>query len=81
MGLFKTRPNRKVGFKIAWGHYRVGDVIEPAGTLRSFLIDNGYAVAVPPETEIGPGRFAPAPGAGASARRRRRALNRQMAAE
>lgn len=47
------RPNRKVRIVLAWGHYRVGDVIEPAGTFRSELVRNGYAVTVPAETPLG----------------------------
>ncbi len=37
---------RKVRFKLAWQNYRVGDVIEPNGTLRDWLISNGFAELV-----------------------------------
>ncbi len=40
---------RKVRFKVAWQTYRVGDVIEPNGTLRDWLIDNGYVVPLDDE--------------------------------
>jgi len=33
---------KKVRFKLAWQNYRVGDVIEPNGTLRDWLVANGY---------------------------------------
>jgi hypothetical protein len=36
----------KVRFKLAWSTYRVGDVIQPPGTLRQFLVCNGYADVV-----------------------------------
>lgn len=36
--------NRKVRFILSWQTYRVGDVIEPNGTLRDWLINNGYCV-------------------------------------
>jgi len=32
-----------VRFKLAWQDYRVGDVIQPSGTLRDWLVGNGYA--------------------------------------
>lgn len=34
--------DRRVRFVLAWQAYRVGDVIEPPGTLRQWLIDRGY---------------------------------------
>jgi hypothetical protein len=34
---------KKVRFKSAWQGYRVGDEITPNGTLRDWLISNGYA--------------------------------------
>lgn len=33
---------KPVRFKVAWQTYRVGDVIKPAGLLRSWLLANGY---------------------------------------
>ena len=38
--------NGKVRFKLAWKNYRVGDVITPNGTLRNFLMANGFVVPV-----------------------------------
>lgn len=38
---------RAVRFKLAWQHYRVGDVFVPNGTLRDWLIGNGYAELLP----------------------------------
>lgn len=32
----------KVRFKIAWQNYRVGDEITPNGTLRDWLLNQGY---------------------------------------
>jgi len=37
---------KKVRFKLAWQNYRVGDEITPNGTLRDFLVGNGFAVIV-----------------------------------
>jgi hypothetical protein len=34
---------KKVRFKVAWGNYRVGDEITPNGTLRDWLVGQGYA--------------------------------------
>lgn len=34
---------RKVRFKLAWQTYRIGDEIMPNGTLRDFLVGNGFA--------------------------------------
>lgn len=42
---------QKVRFKVAWQGYRVGAVIMPNGTLRDWLIGNGYAEPVSGETE------------------------------
>lgn len=33
---------KKVRFKLAWQAYRVGDEIVPTGTLRDWLVANGY---------------------------------------
>lgn len=33
---------KKGRFKLAWQNYRVGDIIEPNGTLRDWLKDRGY---------------------------------------
>ena len=37
---------KKVRFILAWQTYRVGDVITPNGTLRDWLIGNGYCKLV-----------------------------------
>lgn len=37
---------KKVKFKVAWQSYRVGDEITPNGTLRQWLVENGYADVV-----------------------------------
>jgi hypothetical protein len=34
-------------FKLAWQNYRVGDTITPNGTLRDWLIGNGYCELLP----------------------------------
>ena len=36
----------KVRFKLAWGNYRAGDVIEPPAMLRGWLVSNGYVEPV-----------------------------------
>lgn len=41
----------KVRFRLAWQNYRVGDVIQPTGTLRGWLLANGY---VEPVVEAAP---------------------------
>lgn len=33
---------KKVKFKVAWQSYRVGDEITPNGTLRDWLVDQGF---------------------------------------
>lgn len=33
---------KKCRFKLAWQNYRVGDIIQPAGALRDWLVCNGY---------------------------------------
>jgi len=33
---------KKVRFKLAWQTYRVGDEITPNGSLRDWLVSNGY---------------------------------------
>lgn len=38
----------KVRFKLAWRHYRVGDIIEPPGTLRQWLQSRGYVDVLEP---------------------------------
>lgn len=40
---------KKVRFILAWQTYRVGDVITPNGTLRDWLIGNGYCKLVADE--------------------------------
>jgi hypothetical protein len=37
---------KSVRFTLAWQTYRVGDVITPNGTLRDWLVGNGYAQVV-----------------------------------
>lgn len=37
---------QKVRFKLAWQSYRVGDVITPNGSLRDWLLGNGYVEVV-----------------------------------
>lgn len=37
---------RKIRFILAWQTYRVGDEITPNGTLRDWLIANGYAKVI-----------------------------------
>lgn len=37
---------KKYRFKLAWQNYQVGDVIEPPGMLRSWLVSNGYVEPV-----------------------------------
>jgi len=37
---------KTIRFKIAWQTYRVGDEITPNGTLRDWLVSNGYAEVV-----------------------------------
>lgn len=39
-------PIPKIRFIVAWQTYRVGDVIAPNGTLRDWLIGNGYCEKV-----------------------------------
>lgn len=33
---------KKVRFKLAWQNFRVGDEFTPNGTLRDWLVGNGY---------------------------------------
>jgi hypothetical protein len=42
----------KVRFKVAWQYYRVGDEIDPPGTLASWLLANGYVDRVKDEPKI-----------------------------
>lgn len=39
-------PAKKVKFILAWQTYRVGDVIEPNGTLRDWLLANKFVTPV-----------------------------------
>lgn len=41
----------KVRFKLAWRHYRVGDIIEPPGTLRQWLMQRGFIEVLEPPVE------------------------------
>lgn len=43
---------KKVRFKVAWQSYRVGDEITPNGTLRDWLVGNGYVDVV--DDDLGP---------------------------
>lgn len=45
---------KKVRFKKAWQAYRVGDIIEPTGTTRDWLIANGYVEVVNTGTVAAP---------------------------
>jgi len=49
---------KKVRFKLAWQAYRVGDEITPNGTLRDWLVNNGYAEMIEAETPSRPVKFA-----------------------
>lgn len=42
-------PTKVVRFKLAWQTYRVGDEITPDGTLRDWLVGNGYVDIVDPK--------------------------------
>ena len=44
---------KPVRFKRAFQNYRVGDQITPNGTLRDWLVDNGYADIVEPAKTVG----------------------------
>lgn len=37
---------KKVRFKKAWQNYKVGDIIQPTGTQRDWLVANGYVELV-----------------------------------
>lgn len=50
----------KVRFKLAWQTYRVGDEITPNGTLRDWLLGNGYVELVEAESPARPAKFAAA---------------------
>lgn len=39
-------PKIRVKFKLSWQTYRVGDIIEPAATLRDWLLGNGYVEVI-----------------------------------
>jgi hypothetical protein len=45
---------KKVRFKCAWQTYRVGDIIEPNGTLRDWLVSAGYVEIIDPGTVKAP---------------------------
>lgn len=63
------KPLPKVRFVMAWQTYRVGDVIEPNGTLRDWLIRCGYVVMV--DTPPTPTVIVPAPDPALAKRRGR----------
>lgn len=44
--------SKKLRFKLAWQQYRVGDVIEPNGTLRDWLIGHGYCDVVDDKSPV-----------------------------
>jgi hypothetical protein len=48
----------EVRFIVAWQTYRVGDVIRPAATLRTWLIGNGYCKDLEIEQPSRPARLA-----------------------
>ena len=39
---------KPVRFKLAWQHFKVGDVITPTGVQRDWLLGNGYVELVDP---------------------------------
>lgn len=49
---------KSVKFKRAHSVYRVGDVITPNGTLRDYLVGQGYADIVETESPARPARMA-----------------------
>lgn len=51
-------PLKKVKFKLAWQTYSVGDEITPNGTLRDWLVGNGYVDLVEAETPGRPAKLA-----------------------
>lgn len=38
---------KKYRFRLAWQNFRVGDVIEPTGMQRDWLLQNGYIEPIP----------------------------------
>ncbi|MCP4539817.1 MAG: hypothetical protein GY832_21980 [Chloroflexi bacterium] len=52
-----NRELQKVRFIVAWQNYRVGDIIQPNGVLRDWLMCNGYIELVedaPEERSVEP---------------------------
>lgn len=49
---------KRVRIKLAWQNYRVGDEFTPNGTLRDWLVGNGYADVIETETPARPAKFA-----------------------
>ena len=45
---------KKVRFILAWQQYQVGDIIEPNGVLRDWLVANGYAEVIDTGTVTSP---------------------------
>ncbi len=43
----------RVRFVLAWQSYRVGDVIYPPGTLREWLLGNGYVTVDEEKPAVG----------------------------
>lgn len=48
---------KKVRFTRAWQNYRVGDEITPNGTLRDWLVANGYVEIVEAGTPARPAKL------------------------
>lgn len=47
--IVRLKPLIRVRFLRGWQTYVKGDVIEPVGTLRSWLLDNEYVEIIKPE--------------------------------
>lgn len=58
----------RVKFIMAWRTYRVGDIIDPPGTLRQWLIQSKFCVPIEERIETA---TAPAPVAAENAMRKR----------
>lgn len=48
---------KKVRIKLAWQNYRVGDEFTPNGTLRDWLVGNGYADVIEAASPARPARL------------------------
>lgn len=49
---------KKVRIIRAWKNYRVGDELTPNGTVRDYLVNQGYAEIVEAETPSRPAKLA-----------------------